>query len=170
MHDNTYWKFSTNHTAPGCFLDSGGYIGVRMQLNSWVATSFYPIVEKCCSLEVTEKLNCTYLWFDYNFGKVLDTDKDGYFESYYYETNTFYSNLVTSNVILSLLMGENRFNTREFLRNIYNTRFYEKFIDYEPEVLAIQYPSVRVTRAQYNPNTKLLIINFNTEKSMILST
>jgi hypothetical protein len=67
-------------------------------------------------------------------------------------------------------MGENRFNTREFLRNIYNTRFYEKFIDYEPEVLAIQYPSVRVTRAQYNPNTKLLIINFNTEKSMILST
>jgi len=67
-------------------------------------------------------------------------------------------------------MGENGFNTREFFRNIYNTKFYQKFIDHQPEVLDVEYPLVRVSRAQYNPNTKLLGINFNTEKSMILST
>jgi len=63
-----------------------------MQLNRWVATSFYPIVEKQCSLKATEKLHCTYSWFDHHFGTFLDTDNDGYFESYYYETENFYSN------------------------------------------------------------------------------
>ncbi len=159
-----------NVTQPGCFLDSGGYIGVRMQLNSWVATSFYPILEKQCSIQATEKLNCTYAWFDNNFGTYLDTDKDGYFESYYYETNNVYSNWVTSNVLLSLLMGENGLNAREFLRNIYSTKLYQKFLDHQPEVLAVEYPLVRVTRAQYNSNTKIFFINFNTEKPMILST
>ena len=48
------------------FLDYEGYIGVRMQLNSWVATSFYPIVEKQCSVKATK--------------------------IFYYETNTVYSN------------------------------------------------------------------------------
>lgn len=170
MNENTYWKSSTNHSAPGCFLDSGGYIGVRMQLNSWVATSFYPIVEKQCSLEATEKLNCTYLWFDNNFGKYLDTDNDGYFESYYYETNNFYSNWVSTNILLSLLMGQNGYNTKEFLRNVYSTKYYQKFIDDQPEVLAVEYPTVRVSRAEYNLNTKSLVINFNTEKPMILPT
>ncbi|CAM4759005.1 unnamed protein product [Rotaria magnacalcarata] len=170
MYNNQYWKPSENSTLPGCFLDSGGYIGVRMQLNSWVATSFYPIVEKQCSLEATEKLNCTYSWFENNFGTLLDTDNDHYFESYYYETNTFYSNWVTSNILLSLLMGENGYNTRSFLRTIYNSKFYEKFLNNEPEVLLVEYPSIRVTRAQYDSSTKSLLINFNTEKSMILST
>jgi hypothetical protein len=141
-----------------------------MQLNSWVATSFYPIVEKQCSLEGTEKLNYTYLWFDNNFGKFLDIDNDGYFESYYYETKNFYSNWVTTNILLSLLMGENGYNTREFLRYIYTKKFYEKFIDCEPEVLDVEYPLVRVTGAQYNSKTKSLLINFNTEKPMISST
>ncbi|CAF1277431.1 unnamed protein product [Rotaria sordida] len=120
--------------------------------------------------KVTEKLNCTYLWFDNNFGTFLDTDNDGYFESYYYETNTMFSNWVTTNVLLSLLMGENGYNAREFLRNIYNTKFYQKFLDHEPEVLAVEYPLIRVSRAQYDSNRKQLLINFNTEKSMILST
>ncbi|CAF2896587.1 unnamed protein product [Rotaria sp. Silwood2] len=170
MYKNRYWKPSENHTLPGCFLDSGGYIGDRMQFNKWLATSFYPIVEKQCSIEVTEKLNCTYSWFDNNFGTFLDTDNDGYFESYYYETNTMFSNWATTNVLLSLLMGENGYNARGFLRNIYNTRFYQKFLDHEPEVLSVEYPLVRVTRAQYDSNRKQLLINFNTEKSMILST
>ncbi|CAF4036749.1 unnamed protein product [Rotaria sp. Silwood2] len=30
MYKNKYWKPSTNHTQPDCFLDSGGYIGVRI--------------------------------------------------------------------------------------------------------------------------------------------
>ncbi|CAF5000690.1 unnamed protein product, partial [Rotaria sp. Silwood1] len=170
MYNNKYWKPSANHSRPGCFLDSGGYIGDRMQFNLWLATSFYPIVEKQCSIEATEKLNCTYLWFDNNFGTLLDTDNDGYFESYYYETNTEFSNWVTSNVLLSLIMGENGYSTRQYLRNIYNTKFYQKFLDHDPEVLAVEYPLVRVSRAQYDSNRKQLLINFNTEKSMILST
>ncbi|CAF3972999.1 unnamed protein product [Rotaria sordida] len=159
-----------DHNETSNFIYSGGYIGDRMQFSKWLATSFYPIVEKQCSIEVTEKLNCTYLWFDNNFGTFLDTDNDGYFESYYYETNTMFSNWVTTNVLLSLLMGENGYNAREFLRNIYNTKFYQKFLDHEPEVLAVEYPLIRVSRAQYDSNRKQLLINFNTEKSMILST
>ncbi|CAF3999608.1 unnamed protein product, partial [Rotaria sp. Silwood1] len=60
--------------------------------------------------------------------------------------------------------------TRQYLRNIYNTKFYQKFLDHDPEVLAVEYPLVRVSRAQYDSNRKQLLINFNTEKSMILST
>ncbi|CAF3951360.1 unnamed protein product [Rotaria magnacalcarata] len=67
-------------------------------------------------------------------------------------------------------MGENGYNTRSFLRTIYNSKFYEKFLNNEPEVLLVEYPSIRVTRAQYDSSTKSLLINFNTEKSMILST
>jgi hypothetical protein len=141
-----------------------------MQLDSWIATSFYPIIEKQCSIQATERLNCTYAWFDNNFGRFIDTDHDGYFESYYYETNNYYSNWVTSNILLSLLMGDNNYDTKEFLRNIYSTKFYEKFIDHEPEVLAVEYPFVRVSQAEFNPNTKSLLIHFNTEKPMILST
>jgi hypothetical protein len=44
MNKNKSWTPSKNQSLPGCFLDTGGYIGVRMQLNSWLATSFYPIV------------------------------------------------------------------------------------------------------------------------------
>ena len=170
MYKNKYWTPSSNGTEPGCFLDSGGYIGVRMQLNSWVATSFYPIVEKQCSTVATEKLNCTYSWFDNEFGTLLDTDQDGYFESYYYETETVYSNWVTTNVLLSLLMGENGYTTRLFLRTMYQTNLYEKFRDREPEVVAVEYPSVRVRQAHFDSGTKSLSINFNTEKPMILST
>ncbi|CAF3996584.1 unnamed protein product, partial [Rotaria sordida] len=159
-----------DHNETSNFIYSSGYIGDHIQFNKWLATSFYPIVEKQFSIEVTEKLNCTYLWFDNNFGTFLDTDNDGYFESYYYETNTMFSNWVTTNVLLSLLMGENGYNAREFLRNIYNTKFYQKFLDHEPEVLAVEYPLIRVSRAQYDSNRKQLLINFNTEKSMILST
>ena len=170
MRDNKYWTPSKNQTQPGCFLDSGGYIGVRMQLNSWLATSFYPIVEKQCSIEATEKLNCAYAWFDNNFGTYLDTDHDGYFESYYYETKTVYSNWVTTNVLLSLLMGPNGVGARQFLRNMYTTKFFEKFVDREPEVLAVEYPFVRVAQADYDPTVMVLVIHFNTEKPMILST
>ena len=170
MHDNTYWKPSANQSAPGCFLDSGGYIGVRMQMNSWLATSFYPIIEKQCSIEATEKLNCTYQWFENNFARLLDTDHDGVFESFYYETNNIFANWVTTNVLLSFVMGQNGENTQQFLRNVYQTKFYAKFIDQQPEVLQVQYPLVRVTRARFDPNTKGLIVNFNTEKPMIFST
>lgn len=169
MYNNKYWKPSENLTEPGCFLDSGGYIGVRMQLNSWVATSFYPMVEKQCSIERTEKLNCTYSWFENNYGTLLDTDHDQYYESYYYETNTFYSNWVTTNLLLSFLLGQNGYSTTSFLREVYNRRFYEKFHS-EPEVLLVEYPLIRVSRAQYDGNIKLLLINFNTEKPMIRST
>ena len=62
-------------------------------------------------------------------------------------------------------MGENGYNTRGFLRNIYTTKFYDKFLLYESEVLTVEYPFVRVSRAQYNPNTKELLINFSTEKN-----
>lgn len=170
MYQNKYWTPSKNQSAPGCFLDSGGYIGVRMQLNSWVATSFYPMVEKQCSTEATEKLNCTYAWFENNFGTYLDTDHDGYEESFYYETNTIYSNWATANILLSLIMGENSANTRAFLRNVYTTRFFEKFIADEPEVFAVQYPWVRVRAAQFDRATKVLSINFNTEQPTLLST
>ncbi|UJR20078.1 hypothetical protein I4U23_023210 [Adineta vaga] len=170
MYKNKYWIVSKNHSLSSCYLEAGGYIGVRMQMNRWIATSFYPIVEKQCSTTKTEKLTCAYSWFENDFGLLVDTDHDGYFESFYYETNTVYSNWVTTNVLLSLLMGENGDETREFLRKIYTTKFHEKFLNDEPEILAVQYPSVRVTRAQYDSNTKLLILNFNTEKPMILST
>lgn len=170
MHDNSYWKPSHNHSAPGCFLDSGGYIGVIMQMNSWLATSFYPIIEKQCSIELTEKLNCTYQWFENNFAKNVDTDHDGVFESFYYETNNVFANWVSTNVLLSFLMGNNGINTQQFLRNVYQTKFYQKFLDEQPEVLEVQYPLVRVTRAQFDTNTKTLFVNFNTEKAMIFST
>ncbi|CAF2593729.1 unnamed protein product [Rotaria sp. Silwood2] len=49
-------------------------------------------------------------------------------------------------------------------------KFYQKFLDHDPEVLAIEYPLLRVSRAQYDSNRKQLLINFNTKKSIILST
>ncbi len=67
-------------------------------------------------------------------------------------------------------MSDIDYDTKEFLRNIYSTKFYEKFIDHESEVLAVEYPFVRVSQAEFNPNTKSLLIHFNTEKPMILST
>ena len=162
MFDNKFWKTPTNDT---CFLDSGGYIGVRMQLNSWVATSFYPIVEKQCSIEATQRLNCTFNWFDQQFGREIDTDNDSYAESFYYETKNFYSNWVTTNLLLSFLIGQNK----DFLRNIYNSNFHEQFAS-QPEVLLVDYPFVRVTRAFYQIDQRLLTINLSTQKPMILST
>lgn len=170
MYQNKYWTPSKNQSAPGCFLDTGGYIGVRMQFNSWLATSFYPIVEKQCSIEATDKLNCTYEWFENNFGTYLDTDHDGFDETFYYETHTFYSNWVTTNVLLSLIMGENSFTTQQFLRNVYTTRLFEKFNTDEPEVLNVDYPFVRVGAAEFNRTRKILSINLNTQKAMIVST
>ena len=170
MYQNKYWKPSKDRTKPGCFLDSGGYIGVRMQLNSWVATSFYPIVEKQCSSEATEKLECVYDWFENNFGKLLDTDHDGFFETYYYETDTIYSNWITANILLSLFMGDNQQTSKEFLRNIYHTKFYPKFLTDEPEILGVDYPLIRVTGTQFNVTEKSLTVHFNTEKPILIST
>ena len=57
MYKNRYWQPAKS----GCYLEAGGYIGVRMQMNRWIATSFDIMVEKQCSIDATEKLACAYM-------------------------------------------------------------------------------------------------------------
>ena len=110
-------------------------------------TSFYPLVETQCRPEDARPRNSfVFKYFENNFGKLDDTDGDGFKESYYYEPEKRTRLWTTANLAAAMVTKGDSLK-QQYSRPLFMAH------EGEPKVTHVDYPRVMVKKAQFKKDT-----------------
>ena len=142
-------------------------IGQWFQFNDYLATSFYAMIEQQNKVlpndEPLLRNPLVYLHFEQNYGTRLDTNADGFRESYVYTCDNVYGIWATANLLHSMVLD----NTTS--RQMYHVPFYQQFNRNSwPYLASVDYPAVQVSSANFNANTNQLNLSLQTENNLPL--
>ncbi len=129
-----------------------GIFGKMSELNTWLATSMYPIVAKQYEKlpKTTNRTMHAYNWFEKQYGSILGINNDTCKSLYTYKIkDPAYEIMSVANLLLSMTIDANIIN------EMYSRSFYRTHSN-KPELVDISYPDVHVKFAHFDePNNRL---------------
>lgn len=146
------------------YLETGMF-GRISELNTWLASSFYPAVESqyystTSGGLVRNKTRNVYTWFERNFGTFSTRLINNCNNTYLYRVSDDRFRIHTvANLLLSMVTDNETFI------QMYSRPFYARHRG-EPELAAIDYPQLHVKYAEFTTGSLLLRFGLKTDCSM----
>jgi len=146
MYDNKLWR---KHDASGGQYLMADAVSNMFGVDDYSGTAFYPLVEVQCISKERPRTPLVFRYFEKEFGTFADLDKDGFKESYYYDTEARTRLWVTANLANAMVVRGLE------LRHMYRSPFFQEHRG-EPKLEHAPYPDVLVKKAAFDKKTKTL--------------
>lgn len=161
MSKSSQWKRPAHDEE---YLDTGLF-GRISNLNTWLASSFYPAVESQYSTPENSRNKSVhvYNWFERNFGAFTSRQINKCNNTYYYKiADDSYRPHAVANLLLSMIT-----DNRTFI-DMYTRPFYSRY-EHEPELVDVDYPNLHVKYAYYDRGANKLSMALKTDCSTNVS-
>lgn len=151
LFSSTQWR---NEGFDQEYLDAGVF-GKISELNTWLASSLYPIVEKqYLDKNGTNKSAKVFNWFETNFGQFSNINDNKDDKIYLYNiSDPNYKIWTTSNLFLGMIINDTTLNQMYSIPNFNDG----------PQLIEIDYPSLHVSSAQFDKEAGIARFSLKTD-------
>ena len=143
LHNNINWRKQTDGQGNEIEYLYGGIMGNMSQLNTWLASSIYPSVEKQFSShypELKSKVGNVYRWFESKYGHLVANQTC--LNAYSYEIeDARYQIWSVANLFYSMMIDSEQLFYKLYFRSFNNDNVNQ------PELISIDFPTVLVSSA-----------------------